>query len=322
MSIPQIFSLIGFGVITSFLQFIPWTFIFLFTRFFNIHLYIIRKKEDCIRIQKNIGVCSHLSEEGRGHGYSIGFWYLAFLDIQGNDSRSENYVWIVCTKATYQKLTIEKEIKIQYMDNTYEDFKDLKNSSNSSNSLKIIPFKVIERHGSNSMLYYRKRDLLLYVKPRPQQQIIIDDIQSILKGKRSAVVLIHGQPGVGKTMLSLILANELHGTYCNNFEPWSPCESIASLYSDADPSPSSPLIIAFDEIDGALERIHKGIEPHKNFKILVQNKQGWNQMLDEVQMGFYPYLIIIMTTNKSPDFINNLDSSYIRKHRVDSIYCL
>ncbi|NCX93395.1 MAG: hypothetical protein EBX40_01810, partial [Gammaproteobacteria bacterium] len=117
-------------------------------------------------------------------------------------------------------------------------------------------------------------------------------------------------------------ANELRGIYCNSLQPWSPGESIATLYSDAEPSESSPLIIAFDEIDESLERIHNGIESHKNLKICVQNKQGWNQMLDEVQMGFYPNLIIIMTTNKSPDFINNLDPSYIRNHRVDSIYCL
>ena len=81
-----------------------------------------------------------------------------------------------------------------------------------------------------------------------------------------------------------------------------------------------PLIIAFDEIDGALEEIHRGIPSHKNLKIQVQNKQGWNQMLDEIQMGFYPHLVVIMTTNKSPDFIRRLDDSYIRQHRVDKIY--
>jgi hypothetical protein len=314
MFLNQTLSWIGFGLASSLFQLIPWSFIFLFTRFFNIHLYIIRKKEDCIRIQKNIGPCSHLSNQGRGHGYSIGFWYIAFLDIQEND-HSEYYIWIVSTASTYKRLTIEKEIKIHNINNN-------NNNNDLSNSCKNIPFKIMERYGTKLCIYFRKRELLLYIKPKLQQQLIIDDIQSILKRKKSVVILIHGEPGVGKTMLSILLTNELRGLYCNSLQPWSPGESIATLYSDAEPSESSPLIIAFDEIDGSLERIHNGIESHKNLKICVQNKQGWNQMLDEVQMGFYPNLIIIMTTNKSPDFINNLDPSYIRNHRVDSIYCL
>ena len=131
---------------------------------------------------------------------------------------------------------------------------------------------------------------------------------------------IIGLPNVGKTMVSLILANELHGTYCGNLAPWEPGDSLAALYTDSDPSPENPLIIAFDEIDGPLQQIHNGILPHKNLRIKVANKQGWNQMLDEIQMGFYPHLVIIFTTNKTPEFINNLDASYIREHRVDRIY--
>ena len=42
-------------------------------------------------------------------------------------------------------------------------------------------------------------------------------------------------------------------------------------------------------------------------------------MLDEIQRGLYPHLIIIMTTNKNPEFINNLDPSYLREGRVDII---
>jgi ATP-dependent 26S proteasome regulatory subunit len=117
-----------------------------------------------------------------------------------------------------------------------------------------------------------------------------------------------------------MLANELNGAYCNNLMPWNAGESIPVLYSDTDPTEKCPLVIAFDEVDGALQEIHKGIPPHKNQKIHVQNKQGWNQMLDEIQMGFYPNIVIIMTTNKRPEFIDQLDPSYIRDHRVDRIY--
>ena len=308
MILPDLSSWIGLGVISTVLSNIPWTCIFLLTRIIGIHLYIIRKKEDCARIQKNIGWSSHLTDGDKRCGYSIGFWYIASLNIANSDDYNEYFVWIVGTNATYRRLTEEKDIEVGKSDMLFV------------NIHKQMPFKVMERFGPNSMIYYRKRMLRLSIEPRDDQQNIINDIRGLLVKKRSAVILLHGPPGVGKTMLSLILANETNGIYCNNLRPWEAGESVASLYTDAEPSEGSPLIIAFDEIDGPLEEIHRGIPSHKNLKIRVQNKQGWNQMLDEIQMGFYPHLIIIMTTNKSPDFINRLDDSYIREHRVDRIY--
>ena len=68
--------------------------------------------------------------------------------------------------------------------------------------------------------------------------------------------------------------------------------------------------------------IHSGITPHKNLPIQAANKAGWNQFLDEIQIGMYPHLILILTTNKTPDFIHTLDPSYIRTKRVDNIYHL
>ena len=43
-------------------------------------------------------------------------------------------------------------------------------------------------------------------------------------------------------------------------------------------------------------------------------------MFDEIQKGLYPNLIVIMTTNKNPEYFNKLDSSYLAPHRVDKIY--
>ena len=40
-------------------------------------------------------------------------------------------------------------------------------------------------------------------------------------------------------------------------------------------------------------------------------------MLDTIQRGMYPNIILIMTSNRGPEFINSLDTSYIRKGRVD-----
>jgi hypothetical protein len=271
---------------------------------------LIRKKEDCIRIQKNIRICSHITDGDKPYGYSVGFWYIASISVSAHEFNPEHSVWIVGTPASYRRLTQEKDIEVRKTDMHFININE------------PSAFKVMERFGSNSGVYYRSRMLRLSIEPRLEQQNIINEIRHLVGKKKSAVVLLHGPPGIGKTMVSLILANEMNGIYCNNLRPWEAGDSIASLYTEAEPTDRSPLIVAFDEIDGALEEIHRGIPSHKNLKIQVQNKQGWNQMLDEIQMGFYPHLIIIMTTNKSPDFIKGLDDSYIREHRVDRIYAM
>ena len=53
--------------------------------------------------------------------------------------------------------------------------------------------------------------------------------------------------------------------------------------------------------------------------ISVQNKTGWNRMLDEIGRGLYPHLILLMTSNRDPAFIRSLDPSYIREGRVNEI---
>ena len=309
MASNQLYTFMAFGFLTNFFSYIPWTMIFLFTQSFGIHLYNIKKKEECQLIQKNIGRCSHTTDGGKGFGYSIGHWYIASITNTGNDEYPEIYIWMICNTSTYERLTKTKDVSLNFT-----------NKETSEVCVKGCSFNVMERFGTATSSYYRNRKLTISVKPREEQKRIIDDIKASLQRKKTSVVLIHGKPNAGKTMVSLILANELKGVYCSTLAPWEPGDSLASLYSDADPSEEKPLIVAFDEFDGPLQEIHNGITPHKHMRIKVSNKQGWNQLLDEIQMGFYPHLVVILTTNKSPDFFNELDPSYISEHRVDGIY--
>jgi hypothetical protein len=299
-----VYTLMLFGFITNLISNIPWSIIFLFTPYFGIHLYNIKKREDCLTIQKNIGSCTHITDGGKGYGYSMGYWYIAYIENTGDNS--DPSVSMICTKGSYNMLTKSRDIIVKFSNETIVDTGN--------------PIKVLERFGLSGNCYYRSRNLKICVQPRPPQQVILDSVKDILKQKKSAIVLIHGPPNVGKTMISLIIANDLKGIYCSSMAPWEPGDSLANLYTDAEPTESSPLIVAFDEIDGPLQRIHEGIPDHKNLRTKVKDKQGWNQMLDEIQMGFYPHLVIILTTNKNPEFINAMDPSYIREHRVDKIF--
>lgn len=295
-----VYTIMIFGFISNLISNIPWSLVFLFTPYFGVHLYTIKKREECLSIQKNISGCSHTTDGGKGYGYSVGYWYIAYIGESGD----EPSVSMVCTKATYERLSKSRDIEVTF----------------TSDCVKGSSIRVFERFGLYGNSYYRSRNLRIGVEPREAQGLIVDSVKALLNKKKSAVVLIHGPPNVGKTMISLLLANDVKGTYCSSMAPWEPGDSLASLYSEAEPTEETPLIVAFDEIDGPLQRIHEGIPEHKNLRTKVKDKQGWNQMLDEIQMGFYPHLVIILTTNKSPDFFNEMDTSYIRDHRVDKIY--
>jgi hypothetical protein len=41
--------------------------------------------------------------------------------------------------------------------------------------------------------------------------------------------------------------------------------------------------------------------------------------MDEIGRGMFPHLILIMTSNRDPTFVNSLDDSYFREGRVDLI---
>jgi hypothetical protein len=121
-------------------------------------------------------------------------------------------------------------------------------------------------------------------------------------------------------MIGLLLADYYKASYCNNLILWNPGDNLSNLYLDADPTEECPLIVVFEEIDIALSKINEGIPDHKKLSILIQNKMGWNNLFDSIQIGMYPHLIIILTSNKLPKFINDLDVSYLRKGRIDFIF--
>jgi hypothetical protein len=78
----------------------------------------------------------------------------------------------------------------------------------------------------------------------------------------------------------------------------------------------------FDEFDIPLQKIHAGILPHAKLPIQIANKNGWNQLMDEIHIGIYPYIIILLISNRAPDFVRSLDPSYIREGRVDLVFNL
>ena len=298
--------------ILYYLTYIPWTFIFLLTAPLGIKLYVLTDTDDCKRIQKRISnSCTHITDNNRGYGYSVGYWYLLHVSISKNDFSDIYTAWIISTESSYNTLTADKN-----GNNT-----NIKNIDTSIISKTDIT--VYERLGSFANPWYKRRILKINtMEPRPAQDVIIQTIKEHYDINKHTVAYIHGPPGTGKSAIGLLLTNVYKSSYCNNLKLWQPGDNLASLYADVEPTLLSPLIIVFDEFDIPLEKIHAGILPHIKLPIQIANKNGWNQLMDEIHIGIYPHIIILLISNRAPDFIRTLDPSYIREGRVDLIFNL
>ena len=277
---------------------IPWVSVFFILQYLGLSLYTITDKDTCKRLQSRLALSSHRTEEGRGHGYFLGRWYA------GHVSNTDGFysVWLISTTASYDHLTREVNAQPQIM---------------VQGMVRPEETTIYERNGSFANPWFKKRTFSTKQTPKPHQKAIIDAVIEHQKEHDKTVVLLHGPPGSGKSMIGVFLATQLKGNYCNTLKPWQPGDTLSTLYSDIEPSKTKPLILVFEEIDGVLLEIHGGIPSHNKIPITVQDKSGWNRLLDEIGRGIYPNLILVLTSNRGPEFIDNLDPSYLREGRVD-----
>lgn len=300
--------LITFGM--SIFQQIPWSAFFLFLHPFKLHLYRLSDREICVRIQKKLVISTHKTENHKHYGYGCGKWFVISMFREFGDWN----VSLITTEETYKSLTAPLPPEDS---GTKLDYTSLKDESSSSITL-------LQRYGNYSNYYFKKRAVDLGIlEPLPQQQTILETIQSNQEKFGYSVVFLHGPPGTGKSMIAYILAQRAKGTFCNTLKLWSPGDTLEELYEEASPTKSNPLIVLFDEIDIVLSRIHEHkIEQHKKIPIAIYDKSGWNRFLDSIQLGLYPNLILVLTSNKSPEEMNKLDPCYLRTHRVDFCFHL
>lgn len=312
---------------------LPWTLIFLFVRWSGLRLYYLRNRELCRRIQKRLGTeCTHTVDGKLGAGYAIGRWYLISMEIsRGHFNDGDTYnVWLITTEKQFQDLTMSLEENEIFSPPPNSDSNSA-NIQNDENQQEVATTEspeddyetttIHERIGSFGDCYFRARNISLKsLQGMPHQKEIVRSILQHFRRVNHTVVFLHGPVGSGKSVITLLVAKELRGSYCSTLRPWQPGDSLGELHADIEPTREKPLIVVFDEIDAPLVQIHRVISPHNQIPIAVPDKPGWNRMLDEIQWGLFPNMILVMTSNKPPDFINNLDESYLRKGRVDLIF--
>lgn len=283
---------------------LPWGSILLFIlKQININNYIITDYITVKRIQKRLSSKTNTICDEQAFGFILENNLVANIY---KDQWRNIIVSMYCSKDTYENLTEEVS------------------SEKKSEEVIELPkqkITIYDRCGSYNATDYYKRNVYVHsIQSRSTQETIITNIINEFKKKTHVVGLIHGPPNTGKTTIGMLIAKQLNGSYCNSLKPWLPNCTLSQLYTVVEPSEDNPLIIAMDEFDVPLFNIHNGlININDKMPTSMIDKCGWNTFFDDIQRGMYPYLIVLLTTNKSPQFINELDTCYIRKGRVDVI---
>jgi len=283
---------------TLLLNSIPWVAVFLLVQYIGLSLHVLKDRDVCARIQKRIGRSSHIADDGKSYGYSIGWGYIANISITKTDQAINYDCWLLCTALAFKKLT--------------EDTLTATTATKTTITL-------YQRFGAFWHPWFKKRTVPVEAWiPRIEQVAILDTIQAHQKRVGHTVCYIHGDPGGGKSILGIMLARQLKGSYCNTLKPWQPGDSLGSLHNEVEPSEECPLIVSFDEVDSVLTRFP--LQPHKNFPTEILDKHGWNHFFDEIHRGLFPHTIVLLTSNRDPDFIRGLCPSFLRPGRVDLIF--
>ena len=159
------------------------------------------------------------------------------------------------------------------------------------------------------------------IYPNRNQHLIIDSVKSFYNKKKFANIFIQGEPGCGKTTITMFLAKELNGCICKTFKPFEPGDTLIKLVDKVNPTFEKPLIILFDEINILIRKIHDlKIERHKDIPISVYDKTSFNTFLEDMKQNLN--IILVMTSNESRDQIDMLDKSYLREGRVNMYFSL
>jgi hypothetical protein len=296
---------------------ILYTFPMILAHFFKIQGYKISDQTECNQLINKLQIRrSVFYQNGRPFGLFYGKWYIGYIysNESQHGSQGQN-MYIIMKRATYEITTGKSSL-----------LRPDTATATAVRENKIIDIR--ERRGNPWWWEYadRKYDATKFLKrePRDYQQNIIDDILSIIKNKssRSGTFFIYGERGTGKSLLTLLLAKHIGAYYCDTWKPTDPGDNLSKVYSTVSPDDNKPLVLVLEECDKLIMNVLEGnVKPHLYIPIPMMDKSDWNSMLDKVtDLGFYPNLILILTSNISRDEIHEKDSSVLRDGRIDKAY--
>ena len=282
---------------------------------FRVQGYKITDQTECNTLIKKLNINrSVFIQNEKPFGFFYGKWFIGYICSQESPTQqnSGQVMYVVIRRAHFERIKKCSEVEIDY--------------NGEPVGQKII--KIRERRGNPWWWEYTERQYnatkYLQKEPRDYQSEIIKDMLSIVNGKasKSGTFFIYGEPGTGKSLLTLLLAKQIGAYYCDSWKPTDPGDTLSRVYSAIAPDEEKPLVLVLEECDKILFDVLDGkIVQHKHILIQVREKSDWNGMLDKVtDLGFYPHTILILTSNVYLDKIHERDASLLRKGRIDKAY--
>lgn len=258
----------------------------------------------------------------RPGGTFIGRWcYGYYIENQSIETGTE--IFIVASEKRFKELidrSAPESVKLSLENHTMLPSTNEKYVNKSE-------VNIWNRKGGYTSFYYRPFTIeLSNIYAIGDQSHIIKDIVFRYKQKKRLTVFIHGITGSGKSTVGLLLAKELKGSYCHDFNPTDPGDLFSSLLNDIEfkrreEDDSGPIVIVLEEVNIMIDCITNGtVHKHKNVCTSVHNKMTFNSFLDD--MVFHKNIILILTSNVSKRDIDKIDSSYLRQGRINAYYSM
>jgi hypothetical protein len=311
-------------MITEFLLFlssmlgITWSLVFLISGLFGISIYKVsgQKMQAFLKEVKVASIWNNDEPEG----WLLGYWYIGYIHrSQGTRGDTTSELLILCRKKFYN-INVAK---------TDDEDADADNQPLLRKPKKITFY---EREGNAYYhLYYVQRQITCTtLDARKYQQDIVVRLHHEFLQRSYVVALLYGEPGKGKSMIPYFLGKYMMENPENTFQkykkvslvdtfnPSQPGEKFSSLYTKVSPTKESPLIVVIEEVDIMMMKIHTNtVATHRDIPTSITNKIEWNMFLDRFDRELYPHVFFIMTTNKSTQYFDELDPSYMRPGRVN-----
>lgn len=253
-------------------------------------------------------MCSTSTRGDKPVGLIFGKWFVAYITtftIPQRDSSSMGYVVTFWSSNEGHTKSL------------MDDSNNLK-KKNKSNIKTIPTWRPVGNYKAGSL---EKFDIPFNNVSCPEQTEVVTYMMKMIAtsiangyGKRLSV-MIAGPSGTGKTQIAKQLAHTMNATMCDDFNPTSPGQSLASLIKTIKPDGENPLVLLLDECDEMMRKIHSGVKDHEFFVTEAIGKASWNRFMD--RMCEYDNVFVILTMNSTFNEISELDTSYARPGRVD-----
>jgi hypothetical protein len=251
-------------------------------------------------------------------GLIIGWMYIGVSSW----AQFERSITLLTTESKYRELT-EYASVVRFASSNAAD--DTATDTTSAAKITTMCRKIItvcERFGGYGSFTYRFRELdVSAVTPLPRQAAAIEQITGHFRTHGNSTVILHGAPGTGKSVCALALSAALGGRLCRTFCPTDPGDYPGIMYAAANAASepgAAAFVVVLEEFDVILTKITTGtVIQHKLAPAAVSDKTTWNAFLDDIVSNMYPGIVLIMTTNKTPEQLRSeYDPALTRPGRI------